>query len=65
MSLVVPPDLAAALEKLASQRRVAVDVLLREVIESYLRLDESFRGDLAGWERITAEALDIVEKGPE
>lgn len=65
MALSVPEDLTAALQILAGQRGVSVEEMLREVIVSYFRLEESFRDERAIWEAIRAEALEAVEKSAE
>ncbi len=64
MTVSVPPELEKAVEQKAVDRHVSVEVLVREAIEWYLRLDAELSDELTAWQEIRDEASAIVEAAP-
>jgi predicted transcriptional regulator len=64
MTVTLPPELEKAIEQTAADRQVSVEVVVREAIEWYLRLDAELLDELAAWQEIRDEASAIVEATP-
>jgi predicted transcriptional regulator len=64
MTVTLPPELEKAIEQTAADHRVSVEVVVREALEWYLRLDAELLDELAAWQEIRDEASAIVEATP-
>jgi predicted transcriptional regulator len=64
MTVTLPPELEKAIEQTAADRQVSVEVVVREAIEWYLRLDAELLDELAAWQEIRDEASATVEATP-
>ncbi|MGD0897374.1 MAG: ribbon-helix-helix protein, CopG family [Thermoguttaceae bacterium] len=64
MTVTIPPELEKAIEQKAADRQVSVEVVMREAIEWYLRLDAELLDELAAWQEVRDEASAIVEAAP-
>jgi hypothetical protein len=64
MVLEIPAELEGALRSRAQQRQTTVDVVVREAIDWYLRVDAATQDELAAWQEVRDEALRLVEETP-
>jgi predicted transcriptional regulator len=64
MTVTIPPELEKAMQQKAADRQVSVEVMVREAIEWYLRLDAELLDELAAWQEVRDEASAIVEAAP-
>lgn len=61
MTVTIPEELVAELQAKAAQRNATVANLVREALEWYLRMDTELLDELAAWQDVRDEALEIVE----
>jgi predicted transcriptional regulator len=61
MTVTLPPELEKAIERRAADRQVSVEVVVREAIEWYLRLDAALMDELAAWQETRDEAFELIE----
>jgi hypothetical protein len=61
MTITIPTELQKALEKRAAERQVSVEQLVQEGLQWYLQMDAQLHDELAAWQEVRDEALDIVE----
>jgi hypothetical protein len=62
VTLVIPHRLEQKLVDQARLRNVSVEALVSEALDWYLQLDPNVLDELAAWQEIRDEALQIVEE---
>ena len=62
MTLAIPTELERELVERARQRQVTVELLVREAIDWYLRMDSATVDELSAWQAVRDEALQLVEE---
>lgn len=61
MVVALPEQLETALKAHAEKRQVSIEHLVCDAIEWYLRMDPDLLDELAAWQEVRDEALEIVE----
>ena len=64
MTVKIPAELESAVHRKAEQREVSVEKVVQEAIEWYLRMNTGLLDELAAWQEIRDEAMEIVEGTP-
>ena len=64
MTVTIPAELETAVQRKAEQRQVPVDNVVQEALEWYLRMNTELLDELAAWQEVRDEALEIVEGTP-
>ena len=64
MTVTIPAELETAVQRKAEQRQVPVDNVVQEALEGYLRMNAELLDELAAWQEVRDEALEIVEGSP-
>lgn len=61
MSIVIPSEMEQTLTAQAAHRHITPEQLVKEALTWYLQLDREFLDELAAWQEIRDEALELVE----
>ncbi len=64
MTLNIPSDLEHALLLRAQQRQVSLEDLVCEALTWYIHLAPATLDELAAWQEIRDEALELIEDPP-
>jgi predicted transcriptional regulator len=64
MTVTIPAELETAVQRKAEQRQVPVDNVVQEALEWYLRMNTELLDELAAWQEVRNEALEIAEGTP-
>jgi hypothetical protein len=59
----IPRELEAQLQNRAAERGSSMELVVREALEWYLRVDAELLDELSAWHEVRDEAFEIVE-GP-
>ena len=63
MTITIPMETEANLLSIANARSVSIEFLVQEIIANYLSDDAALADELAAWQEIGDEAIEIVEQG--
>ena len=61
MTVTIPQELENAVQRCAEKRQLPVEHLVQEALQWYLRIDPELLDEVAAWQDVRDEALDIVE----
>jgi hypothetical protein len=62
MNVNVPDDLYEAIVALAKRNRISTDEAVQQAISWFVKEDEEFWKDVKAWDKVSAEALALVER---
>ena len=62
MTLAIPVALEREIVDRAQQRHVTVEEIVREALDWYLRMEAATLDELAAWQEVRDEALQLVEE---
>ena len=62
MTITITHEAEVNLLSIADARSVSVEFLVQEIIDQYLADDATLADELAAWQEIGDEAIEIVEK---
>lgn len=61
VTVTIPAELETAVQRKAEQRQIPVENVVREALEWYLGMDTELFDELAAWQEVRDEAIDVVE----
>ncbi|MEI7903344.1 MAG: hypothetical protein WCK89_24150 [bacterium] len=64
MTVTIPRELETAVQRNAAQRELTVENIVQEALEWYLRMDSKFLDELAAWQEVRDEAVQVIEGTP-
>jgi mRNA-degrading endonuclease toxin of MazEF toxin-antitoxin module len=64
VTVTIPRELETAVQRNAQQRKRSVENVVQEALEWYLRMDTEFLDELAAWQEVRDEAVQVVEGSP-
>jgi hypothetical protein len=64
MTVAIPQELEQALALRAAQRQISPEELVREALVWYLQMDSALLDEMAAWQEIRDEAIQLVEESP-
>jgi predicted transcriptional regulator len=64
VTVTIPRELETAVQRNAQQRQRSVENVVQEALEWYLRMDTEFLDELAAWQEVRDEAVQVVEGTP-
>ena len=64
MTVTIPAELETAVQRKAEQRQVPVDNVVDQALEWYLRMNTELLDELAAWQEVRDETLEIAEGTP-
>jgi len=63
MTITIPDELEAAVQRSAEKRQMPVENLVQEALEWYLQIDPVLLDEVTAWQEVRDEAFQIVEDG--
>jgi predicted transcriptional regulator len=63
VTVTIPAELETAVQRRAEHRHVSVENVVQEALEWYLQMNMELLDELAAWQEVRDESLQVVE-GP-
>ncbi len=64
VTVTIPAELETALQRKAEQRQLSLENVVQEALEWYLQMDTELLDEMAAWQEVRDESLQIVEGTP-